>query len=99
MKIETMQRDPEQRKGYINESNNPFYEPQTVLTENGFDIYTEQEGKRGVSVRISIDHQEIYGLLIKMCDANPEKLSHIIKSLGGYLQHKEHHAKASGNTP
>lgn len=99
MKIDTYQRDPEQRKDYITESNNPFHEPQIILTGSGFDICTEQEGKRGVSIRMSMTHPELYDLLRKMCDLDLEKMTHIIKSLDGYLQYKEYHARASGNTP
>lgn len=95
MRIETLQRDPEQRKGYVVESNNKFYTPQVVPTENGFDIISEQEGKRGVSIRISVNHSDLYDILKRMCDLSPEKTSPIVHGLSGYLTYKENVQKVT----
>src|SRR6056297_2235502 len=87
MDIHTYRRDPNQQKNYSEESSNLFCKPQEVITERGIDLITEQDGARGVEIRISLSHVDIFNLLIKSADLSPDTIGRISNGVSGYINY------------
>lgn len=87
MDIRTYRRDPNHQKDFVEESSSPFYKPEAIVTEYGIDITTEQNGVRGVEIRISLSHADIFKLLIKASDLTPDSTEKIVRGVVGYLDY------------
>jgi len=87
MDIRTYRRDPNHQKDYAEESSNPFCKPQAIITERGIDLTAEQDGARGVEIRISLSHADIFDLLIKSADLSPDAIGRISNGLSGYINY------------
>ena len=98
MNIETFRRDPNQIKNYVEYSDRPFHTPDITINEYGVTLVTEQEGDKGVKIVLSLSHSDIYDILKMMCEKHPDKSSHIVNAISGYLKYKENHIMISEKT-